>query len=110
MEILYVRENILVKKINNYIAVVSIFIIIILVSASFYMHSVVTTSTPGDYSSLLSTIYSLKDTYLSTFLTLICLVSFQVMFYEYGKQYKYIGSEGNEEFLKFILININTLV
>lgn len=105
LEILYLREDILVKKINNYVGWTSLLIILVLLFTTYFCHGILRENIyPKENFST-----EMKEVYYSSALTLVFLIAFQILFYNYGLSYKYVGTNGNEEFVEFILTNINQI-
>lgn len=84
------REESLIDKINNYTIFTSIFLILFLLVLLWIIKA------------------KLKNnldfcTWNTSIITIILILSFQILFYYYGKNYKYIGTEGNEEMMYYLI-------
>jgi len=90
------REKTLANKINTYIKVFTLTIIIIMCATLYFVNkSIVADGGDISYPVFISAI------------TLLILGVFQIFFYKYAKSYKYIGSLGNEEIINMALNNIS---
>ena len=89
-----IREDKLVNKINMYTIYTGIIILVSLVITVYSLYRSLDTGTA-------------KTPTIFAIFTVICLIIFQIFFYFYGLKYKYPGSEGSEELIKFIYDNLN---
>lgn len=98
------REKILVDTINDYTIYTGVAIVLVL-SVSLYIiwkkikNSVAAGSVSDDA--------NMTDPIISAVITVGALIAFQIMFYFYGKQYRYPGTAGNEELMWVLIGSIN---
>ena len=92
-----IREEKLVNRINNYTVITGVVIIGSLVSLMVWLAKAL--QPMGGVT---------KESVISALLTVAVLVAFQGYFYMFGKEYKYPGSDGQEELLALIGSNIHS--
>jgi hypothetical protein len=97
------REQILIDDINNYTMYTGAIIVLIL-SIILYVLWTGVKQTDLDLSSGENA--DMTDATLTALLTVGALISFQVLFYFYGRRYKYPGTEGNEELIWVVVKSI----
>lgn len=86
------REKSLTDDINRYTFISSILLVIILVIIIGLIIYTITRTNKIN-----------KSAILAAFVTVAILIAFQYNFYQLGKEYKYTGSMGNDEYLKIII-------
>lgn len=102
LDTLAAREQILVKSINNYTIYTGVVIVLVL-SVILY---VIWKKIKGSADSGQDEDTDMTDATLSAVITVGVLIAFQILFYFYGKQYRYPGTAGNEELLWVIIDSI----
>lgn len=86
------REKILTCVINKYTMYTGVIIVLILMMILYLLWSNIKNTNTNDNTNM-------TDATLTALFTVIILIAFQVLFYFYGKQYKYPGIVGNEELI-----------
>lgn len=87
------REDVLLDKINNYTIVTSFFLLSVLCIILFLIKNKL--NERGENIG--------KCVWVLSFITLFLIMIFQYAFYVFGNKYNYLGSEGNEELLYYLL-------
>ena len=87
------REDVLLDKINNYTIVTSFFLLSVLCIILYLIKSKL--NERGENIG--------KCVWVLSFITLFLIMIFQYAFYVFGNKYNYLGSEGNEELLYYLL-------
>ena len=94
-----IREKKLVSSINNYTIITGVVIILLLVAIMLWLAKAL--QPMGGVT---------KEPVLSALMTVVVLVAFQGYFYMFGKEFKYPGTEGQEELIAFIGSNIHAKI
>lgn len=87
------REDLLLDKINNYTVATSFFLLGVLCIIMFIIKSKL-----NDKGEDIG-----KCVWVLSFITLFMIMIFQYAFYVFGNKYNYLGSEGNEELIYYLL-------
>ena len=90
------REALLIKRINQYAYITASFMVFILFVALVMVHSRLSYIQKGSHA-FESFGANYHAAIMTSFLTVVLLASFQVLFFFFGKQFKFIGTKGNEE-------------
>jgi hypothetical protein len=92
------RESILIDKINMYTKITGALIIFSLVFILYIIYK-----TLGERKQSVG-----ECTLVNIFITLVFISIFQYSFYIYGQKYKYLGSNGAEELISFLLFKLHS--
>lgn len=102
------REQVLVDSINNYTIYTGVAIVLVLAVVLYFLWSKIKSTALEEITAGNSTENgSMTDSIISALITVGILIAFQIMFYFYGKQYRYPGTEGNDELLWVIIDSID---
>jgi hypothetical protein len=96
LDLFRIREDRLNEKINNYTVYTGIILFLVFASLLYYIKSILNSRSQDIGICVWSNIG----------VSLVIIFAFQYSFYKYGQVYKYMGSEGNEELLGNLLINV----
>ena len=111
------REKTLVDSNNRYVAFTGLMIMILLIVLLFYIknsiHSDIRLNTDERYIQSNRTDIGLSMPIWTAIVTVLIIIGFQVMFYFFGLQYKFLGTGKNYEIaqielIDFIMKNIKT--
>jgi uncharacterized membrane protein len=102
------REHKLVTKINNYTMYTGVIIIIVLLILLYLLwNSIKSDPRLGNIINITFVEDSdMTESVLTAIFTVVILISFQILFYFFGQQFKYPGSMGNDELLNEIIDSI----
>lgn len=96
LDLFRIREDRLNNKINDYTVYTAIILFIIFSSILYYIKSILNSRSEDIGTCVWSNIG----------VSLFFIFIFQYVFYKYGQVYKYLGSEGNEELIGYLLADI----
>lgn len=98
------REKILIDQINQYTIYTGVIIMLVLAIVLYIIwRKIVSTVEKGDSEGETA---NMLDATLSAVITVGVLIGFQILFYFYGKKYRYPGTAGNEELMWVIIDSI----
>jgi predicted PurR-regulated permease PerM len=103
------RENNLIESINNYTIYTGVAIVLVLLVILYIIWKKIKSSVGMGvgFPDIEGVDTDMTDAILSAVITVGALIAFQIMFYFYGKQYRYPGTEGNEELLWVLIGSID---
>jgi hypothetical protein len=98
------REKILIDEINRYTIYTGVIIMLVLAIVLYIIwRKIVSTVEKGENEGENA---NMLDATLSAVITVGVLIGFQILFYFYGKKYRYPGTAGNEELMWVIIDSI----
>ncbi|VBB18001.1 hypothetical protein YASMINEVIRUS_464 [Yasminevirus sp. GU-2018] len=100
------REKILTDDINNYTMYTGVVIVLLLATILYFLWTSVKSAEISADSGDNTDMTDMTDATMTALFTVGVLIAFQILFYFYGRHYKYPGTSGNEELLWVIISSI----
>lgn len=109
---LAIREKRLIDSINTYTIYTGVVILIFLLILLYILwnsikYNLIKCDDYGINHERIYTDVDMTDSAITAFMTVGIIIIFQILFYFYGKKYKYPGSAGNNEIINVVINGIN---